>query len=379
MTQCDVLIFVEDPGAANFVVDLPPKLEARRLSSSLIACGHAGPYLKSLGIEFHPVSAEQSATQLLEALTPKLILCGTSENPDTLGLQLIQKAKKRGIPSIGIVDGPANAGARFCGTGNSPLAFAPEWILAADQSSKDNLIKLSFPSENILISGNPASDRIKSRFQELEAEGQVNVRKRLFPNLIPDQLLWVFMAEISDGLDQIDFLSSESYSMTGRGGSNKRTNIVLEEILEAIKKLSPPPALVLRLHPKNTPEEFNDYTSEIFQISQGGLPDEVIYTADLVIGMTSNALFESAIMKRPTLSVAPREQEKEWLPAIGMGLVDFVYTRGQLVKYMTDFLSGMTTDHQSRINEVVLFNASQRIAEMVSTVYAKTLSPEGRS
>ena len=376
---CDVLIFVEDPGAANFVIDLPAKLQAQQLSSILCACGHAAPYLDSLGIEHILLPMGQNAASLLARYAPQIVLCGTSENPETLGLNLIGHANEIGITSIGIVDGPANIDSRFRGTGHTPLAFAPNWVLATDQICSDNLSELSFPSEKILVCGNPAFDRIKARLEILEGEGHTNVRQRLFPNLNPDQPLWVFMAEVSDGLDQIDFLKSDSYSLAGRSGSNKRTDIVLEEVLEAIKSVTPAPALVLRLHPKNTPEEFSDYAPEIYQINQKGLPDEVIYAADLVIGMTSNALFESAVMKRPTLSVTPRIKERAWLPAIGLGLVDAVSTRKGLVKYLTNFQYRTTNDHQNRIEEVVLFNASQRIAEMVSRIYTNTLPPEGRS
>ena len=104
-SSLDILIFAEDPGAANCLADLPAVLSQHAVISLMFAAGLAKQMFKERGIICNQgVASDLEATSLLISLKPRLLVVGTAENPDTLGLQLIDVARKLGIESIAIVE-----------------------------------------------------------------------------------------------------------------------------------------------------------------------------------------------------------------------------------------------------------------------------------
>jgi hypothetical protein len=109
----DVLIAVEDPGAANFVLELPAALERAGLSSHILACGHAGRYLGDRQVACEEYPSGLSARELVDRRAFRLLLAGTSQNPDSPVLALIDECARRGVPAIAFVDMAADANLRF--------------------------------------------------------------------------------------------------------------------------------------------------------------------------------------------------------------------------------------------------------------------------
>jgi hypothetical protein len=370
----DILIFVEDPGAANCVMGLPNALKSAGVSAAIHAIGSSIEHMKNNGTYFTRVPDDQDASELLDQVSPKLILIGTSENPDTLGLKLIASAKERSIPTIGIIDGPANAQYRFKGREISPLNLAPDLLIVPTKGIKDTFRNMGYHAENIFIGGHPHYDKIKETKELLSAEGHLKVRKRVFSDAHNNVPIIVFAAEISDGLDPSQFYRSSDYTLQGRGQSELRTIIVLEEIIDCIRIEIPNAYLVLRLHPKNTSSEFSEYLSEIDQISDSGSSLEISYGADLVVGMTSILLMEAAILGKPTLSVIPRESEKHWLESIDLGLTPVATSRDELHREMKKFIKSWPTKPDNHVDQVIKFGSTTRIINFLKdTIKPKSL------
>jgi hypothetical protein len=363
--NADILIFVEDPGAANCVTGLPSALEGLDISASIVAAGAAVGYLGKQGFAFTKLPEGSSAGALLDEASPKLVLIGTSENPDTFGLQLVTPAKERGIPTVGIVDGPANPQHRFRGRGEAPLHHAPDVIIVPTEPMKKAFVDLLYPEKNIFTGGHPHYDAIKEKRRVLQEVGRAQIKKEILPDALEDQPVIVFAAEISDGLEPSQFRRSSDYTLEGRGKSDLRTNIVLEELLDGLKKLTPKPYVVLRLHPKNKVEEFFEQLSGIDHISDSGSPIDVCFAADLVVGMTSILLVEAAILGRPTLSIIPRETEKDWLDSIGLGLTKVATSRVELRQAIDQFMRNWPKETDNRVDEVINFGSTDRIAKFL--------------
>ncbi|MFQ5763793.1 MAG: hypothetical protein ACE5GT_02590 [Rhodospirillales bacterium] len=365
----DILIFVEDPGAVNSVVDLPAALADQGIAAQIVAAGHAVEYLASFGIDFAE-SAEESAAAMLDSARPRMVVAGTSENPDTLGLALIAEARRRRLPSVGFVDGPTTAEYRFRGRAAEPLAFAPEWILVPDDISRHRYEALGHPAARVIDCGHPYFDRVRATGRKLAAEGRDAVRARALPDAPGDRPVVVFLAEISAGLIPGAYERGPDYTLAGRGGSDRRTSIVLEEVLDALALVEPRPYVVLRLHPKNEDADFAPYRGEIDAFSRGGLAHEVVFAADLVVGMTTILLFEAALMGRPTLSVIPRPAEREWLTGIRLGITPAVHTREAL----RDLLPAAVAEPDRALGkdpeEVIHFGALDRMADFLSGLLA---------
>lgn len=338
-SSVDVLVYVEDPGAANFVLRLPAALRARGRTVRLLAGGTAVDYLRERDVTPEIVGSGAANAHLAWS-KPQVVLVGTGEDSNTIGLEMVAAARRAGIATIGVVDGPASADRRFRGLGDSPLAFAPDWILVPDEPTRRSFIALGHASERVVVSGHPHYDEIRAAARRLAAEDRALMRRCLFGAVADARPVVVFACEVSTGLDPERFRRSSDYTLTGRGASHGRTETVLEELLDAVSALRPRPLLVLRLHPKNAAEEFSLYASEVDVLSQGGRPLRLLYAADLVVGMTSMLLVEAALLGRPTLSILPRESERDWLPAILDGIVRCVTTRAELRRELSALLRG---------------------------------------
>ena len=326
----DILIYIEDPGAANYVADLPAVLAGHGWRSFLLAEGHAYPYLLQRGIKPEKVIHSITAKEILNKIKPRLVAVGTSENPDTFGFKLVQAAHDLGIKALGVVDAFGNADYRFRGSTDNPLAYAPEWLAVPDQWTKDAYISLGYPPERITVCGHPHYDYVLDTRARLEREDRRKLRRKMFPANHKDAPVVVFGAEISHGLNSGKYNRTPDYTLYGRGKLTGRTEIVLEEFLDALAVLESRPYLVLRMHPKNTRKELASFLRDFDYVSEKDASLDLVYASDLVVGMTTMLLIEAAIMGKPTLSIVPRSDEKRSLPTIMAGITPCVTTRAEL-------------------------------------------------
>ena len=350
--EIDIVIYVEDPGAANFVAGLPEALEKHGLKTRLLAGGFAYHYLLDRGIQPELLSKSvNSARELLTRLKPRLVMVGTSENPETFGFDLITAARTLGIMTLGVVDAFGNADYRFRGHTDKPLFYSPEWLAVPDQWTKEAYLELGYPVERLAVCGHPHYDYVLDTAARLGKQDKKHFRDKIFPSNHNNGPVIVFVSEISTGLNPGKYRHRPDYSMTGRGTRTDRTGIVLEEFLDALALCNQEHYLVLRMHPKNTKEELAPFLKYFNQISQGEPSLALVFAADLVVGMTSMLLMEAAIMGRPTLSIVPRDAEKVSLPTIRLDITPCVTTREELRTVLPDLLDrckqpiALDTDH----------------------------------
>ena len=340
MQNTDVLIFVEDPGAANYVAQLPAALAERGRCTRLLADGLAKDHLPQLGIRPEVVHHPVAADRILASVGPRLLIVGTSENPDTLGLALVATARSAGIVSVGVVDLPTNADQRFRGQSDNPLAYAPDWLLVPNEWTKEAYAELGYPVQRVAVCGHPHYDHVRATRARLERRDRNALRQRVLPGAPTGRKVVVFATEGSSGLKLQPNQRLAEYTLTGRGTITGRVQVVLEEFLDAIRLVKPRPYLVLRLHPKDSPDDYTAYLDEFDLVSSGGSPLELIYAADLIVGLTSMLLLEAVLLGKTTLSVLPREVEMDWLPSIRAGITTCVTTREQLRSTLVDLLRG---------------------------------------
>lgn len=375
-----LLAFAEDPGAANFIGPLVPQLQANGFSVIVTAAGKGAEQLEKLGVVVERVG-NTPADAILDKYAPRMLLVGTSENLDTVGLHLISAAKKRAIPSIGVIDGPSNADWRFRGRSGKALAHAPDWILVPDELTRTAYVGIGCAEENVVVVGHPHLDFVLKQRDRLESVGRQVVRQRVLPQAMGRQVV-TFAAEISDGLDAPQYSRTSEYSLTGRGLSVRRTEIVLEEVLDALNTLSPRPYFVLRLHPKNAPDEFAAYDREIDFTSRIDPVHDLVFASDLVVGMATHLMVEAAILGCRTLSVLPREREKVWLPTIASGVTQCVTDRSALRKTLPAICAAAGTGvSREALCEAFPFGAIDRASRFIVELASDTICtapPPGR-
>ena len=134
--------------------------------------------------------------------------------------------------------------------------------------------------------------------------------------------------------DILEYLKSNEYTLHGRGRSRRRTEIVVEEVLDAVCEVASTkalaPYLILRRHPKETEQDLRELAQEFDYISTKGDPIELVHAADLVVGMSSILLNEAHLSGIATLAVVPRKEEIKWLPSVRAGEIPCVTTASAL-------------------------------------------------
>lgn len=351
-----LLIAVEDPGAANFVLELPAAFGDDGVHCIMLAFGQARKFLRDRSIEFIEYPTDTSPSEILDILQPQLLLAGTSQNPDSPILALIDEVRIRNFPALAFVDMAADANLRFNGRSHDPLKHAPDWLLVADRATEQAFLKLGFPIERLRRCGHPAYDRVLRQASELAGSNRAAMRRQMLGQDPAPRPVWLFAAEHGDADPRLR--RGPGYTLHGRGKSDRRVDIVLEEVLETRGAMQPKPFIILRLHPKNTSEEFACYLPEVDMLSQGGDPLELIWLSDTVLGLSSILLMEAALVGRPTISIVPRECEREWSPSVTEGLTPCATTRDGLQMILANQgdmpKATVTSDAVASIREVVM-------------------------
>ena len=369
----DVLIFVEDPGAANFVAGLPSILFKRSISFRLLAVGLAKTNLQDRGIYTEDVEHGVSAHQILTTVRPRLLLVGTAENPDTLGLSLVCQARFLEIESVGIIDAYGNADLRFRGRSDDSLAYATDWLFVPSAQVKDSYVSLGYSAEQVVICGHPHYDFVRETAVRLTGKDRVAFRQNLFPEVSDGQKVLVFVSEGSARIKPRTQKYLSECTLPCDGTSVGRTEIVLREFIDAIKLVCPRPYLVLRPHPKDVIEDYEEYRDEFDLISGSGSSIESICAADFVVGMTGTVMMEAALLGVSSLAIIPRAAELKLLPTIQLGITPFVTTREQLRTAIVDLVQNKVQMMSVDLDKVIVRGALQRVVGFVEKRLEKVI------
>lgn len=366
MARIDILLFAEDPSAASYAALLLPALAHRGWRAKLLAVAVACDWLRSRGTEFTEAKAGTDAAALLREYRPHCVLTGTAENPETLGLHLIDAARAAGIPSVAFIDALMSAAYRFSGATGNPLAHAPDRLLVPDGKTLEAFAGLGYPRQHITVCGHPQYDQTRTLAARWDNEGgTAAVRERLFPGIPTNRKILTFISEGSLRFELLPKRTMGEYGFSGRGIDKGRTKIILEEVLDAVAQMADRPCVVFRAHPIEEAEDYAEYANEIDRFSSGGSPLELVYASDLTVGMTSMLLLEAALLGRPTLAVLARESEIELLPSVRSGLTPHVLNRAALRVRLPALLGAEVEKLRIEDEELLVSGATERVAAVL--------------
>ena len=147
----------------------------------------------------------------------------------------------------------------------------------------------------------------------------------------------LFLGELSGGVDNEEFLKTNEYSLQGYSDSKKRTEIVFEEFLTALKDFREEVEIYLRLHPKEKKSSYKKYFGYIDQFSFKENSIKFVNRMDLIVGMTTNLISEARVLGKECLSILPRDSEINWINSDIQPFIKIARDKKDITKFFQNF------------------------------------------
>jgi len=326
MNTRKALLFARDPGAANTVIPLVSPLQERGVDVLLVGKDAAKSRFALFQLPFQELAEELRLStsqcrwreenvdlfaRFLQDNQVDLVVTGTGSD-DFSEKYLWLAARRRGIPSLAILDHWLNFGVRFSRFPLLELAryeenkehdCVPTIICVLDASVKHEMVEQGFSPEIIQVTGQPYFDLLLRQAQAVQPERVDEFREKVmeFPK---DGKLLSFISENISEAEKGQDLEKYFWGYTER--------FELENVLRVVKNLSgkhPPITLLVRPHPNEVLDVYSDLLcskrGKHFSVvlDRKADPFVLMKASDLLIGMTSMFLIEGAILGRPILSV----------------------------------------------------------------------------
>ncbi len=312
-----------DPGGANAVAPVLKLLaKEARVSVRPLAYNEAISLWANQGIEVEsllPDLDREGIDELLRAGTEGLVLTGTSMNSLEFEKQFIAAAREAGLPSVAVLDFWSNYRRRFSDQDDG-LVYLPDRIAVMDEQASREMTAAGIDPALLTVTGQPAFDALARQRESFTAAQLAQARQRL--QLGTDDLLVVFASQ------PLARMYGDAASPTYLGYDERK---VLRDLIAALASIAArterPITLAIRPHPKEQDEDFSDYQSPAIKIvvSTDLSARDILMSADLVTGMSSNLLVEACYLGCIVVSLQPGLRAPDALPTNGAGLSRAVY------------------------------------------------------
>jgi len=240
---------------------------------------------------------EKALGLLFERTRPNVLLCGTTRH-SSADRQLVEFASNLGIPSVCILDEWYCYAMRFRDA-RGLMTHLPKAICCPDELALNEAIAEGLPRDNLIVTGSPALSALWTKREAFEAH----------PPAVPACIrgapkpVVLFLSETQ----------SADYGEDDRGGPlgpflGYTEDTVAHDLMEILSSIDRPCTVIEKLHPAADPSRIGSvvtgHTVQWRRVASGPLA-ELIWHADIAVGMRSMALLESSLLGRPTISYQP--------------------------------------------------------------------------
>lgn len=304
-----------DVGGAEAVIPVLDALARREALGPVWASPVAAAALERGGIRHAPIDGEPA--ERLAAARPTLLLTGTSWAEDPVELGYLAAARELGIPSISVIDFWSNYVVRFMGSGGRMTL--PDRIAVPDQVALLEAGAEGLPADRLVATGNPHYERLLQRYQGFDREARLAFRERV--GIPRTATMILFASQPIEALygDRLGYTESSSLAAVHAG---------LESVADW---LGHPTTLAVRVHPREAARPLPSSTKGVqVRSASGDDPLAWALAADLVVGMTSALLLQTAVLGGRVVSVQPGLKGVDRLPSNRLGLSDGVFNRADV-------------------------------------------------
>lgn len=365
-----VLLFSRDPGGANTVAPLYKKLIEKgycvKLYGKDAALNKYNEYgLKGIDIisRLSGISQDEIHKFLLKE-APNFLITGTSAD-DFTEKYLWKCAQELKIPSFAILDQWINYGLRFSEFGVSELKeyekkkehiYLPSKILVMDNYAKEQMIKEGIAEDKILVSGHPYFEYLINKKETITDKEIKNFRESI--GVDEDDYIITYASEpISKTYNESD--NSEHYWGYSERTIFKEFISVLNEVAQKTNKKT---KLIIRLHPKENENNYNDLIDNInnnilILIDRKLDGFKLICASNLICGMSSMFLIEGAVLKKTIISIQIGLNRDNPFVLDKIGIVKSVLDRKELEKTIQiSILNNETQKYKFQIQKGTIDN-----------------------
>lgn len=272
------------------------------------------------------IETHDEAIKTLEQLRPDVVILGRTRyiSPER---RLTIAARKLDIPTVQVVDDWMNYRLNVADN-HDALTHITDLICCPDAMAVAGAQAEGLPPESLVITGSPALSKLCDQIHAMTCTPPPVPEVMASENDRPVILFLseTFVADHGDG--------SEPRSHGPYLGYTEQT--VRTDLAKAVVALKTPALVVEKLHPSETTIPPAPLMAEgVDWVSVGGTDlFEMIAHADMVIGMRSMALLESALAGRPTVSYQPDLQTADSCTAALLELVPALRDQGELTEWL---------------------------------------------
>lgn len=334
-----VLFCFQQVGGANALL---PLIEKLKLSYDIIITGRklVCESLRIRGIkvfdyiELGFVDHINKDSKWFEDILPNIVVTDTinlMRTPDGIVCRDFWfLAEKYNIPSIAYVDSWWGYSKRFCLSQENGPPILPDVIAVVDELAKDAMVSKGFPNDRISVLGSPRFEILATSLRIRDVEKINEIKKEI--GLRNDGFVLVFVSQpIEKAVG-----SAEIWGFT------EKTTIcaIIEVLKELPKQIKRRLTLIIVPHPEDDIRELKKTVEKNkpcfrFFFKDIKLSLDLIYIADLIVGMYSILLTEAVIMQRPVLSVQLNQKREEILITNMVGATTAIRTKEQLVTLLS--------------------------------------------
>lgn len=359
-----VLAVAWHPGGANALLPVMRNLKRENVEILAVGRDYARNAFVSAGFsDMAPTRfTERDFDRLIDIHKPNVVLTGTSVQDDTNRevpeQRVVLSAGKVQVPSISVLDFWLGYTERFSDFGTSNLRYLPTAIAVMDLIASDAMMQKGFPTDKLVVTGNPNFDSLVSAKSSFTEDDRIKVRRDL--GIPPEKKVTLFA-------------SQPIYATFGKKYGYDEKDALWEMLNAASAIKDKEHTLLVKVHPRED-------KTEIERIVRGrgvsAVVDQVYDTrkallaSDIVISPFSTVLIESSYLGMPSISLQPGLNTEDPLVTNGLGVTFPIYKKGDIMPvlrelvYKEEYREEMAGRAKSR-NFATDGRATERVSELV--------------
>ncbi|MBU0467673.1 MAG: hypothetical protein KKD07_00225 [Candidatus Omnitrophica bacterium] len=351
-----ILFCSSDAGGANNIIPVIHEASATGYNCIVFGSQTTCKLFEKQNIDLclEEVNSVEKAGKILHENEIDILICATS---CYLGSEqyFIEASRKKNIKSLSVLDEWFNYRIRFL-SDRGELDYLPDIICCQDDRSKALAIKEGIPESILEVTGSVYLSELDKK-RELFRDRNVSIPE-IFKGI--ERPIIVFLSETH----------SQDYGEDENGGPfgdflGYTEKIVRKDLFEALKHVDKTVTVLEKLHPndRNKYDVFQD--DRIDWLIEKDMDVWTLFAAcDIVVGMRSMALLESALFDCPTVSYQPGRIGPQLCAAVNLGLVSCLRERNELEKWIFNNFNGKEKIRKEEFS-FIKSDVPKRILELV--------------